>query len=360
MNKYIQSIFLKRRTLSLKEQAYIASRLSFLIGAEVSLLQALVMLRAQSKKKKEQHIFDTLIGDISRGVFLGTSLSRITPRFSALAVHVITTGEITGTLGASLKHVAEELKKRHVLITKIISALVYPACIGIATMGVSAMIILYILPKIIPVFSSLKATLPLSTQILLGIHYTLSHYALFIFLAFGVVFVVSLFIWKKYRGVRIWLVRITLSVPLCGTIIKRYEIAQTFRTLGTLLRNNISLDVALINVSRGCVAALYEDEYRRIAHEVTRGVRMSSMLSQRPHLFPAMVSDMVGVGESSGNSMEVSLYISEYFERELDEVIKNMSSVLEPILMVIMGLIVGFVAIAVITPIYEITQNIKK
>jgi len=358
MLQNIKKIFPKK--LSLKEQVYSTSRLAFLLSAHISLMDSLTMLRDQGKKKWEIKMFDDIISDISRGVFLGASLAAVEPRWNTFAVHIITTGEMTGTLTSNLQYVALELKKRQELKQKIIAALTYPLCIGVATIGVTGMITLYILPKITPIFISINSTLPLSTKILLFVHHSITHYGIYIVLLFVLCTAVIILFWKKYKIIRFGFVSFCLRLPLVGNMIRNYEMSQTFRTLHILLKTSMSLPQALIQVSLGCVACVYEREYMILSETVTKGMGLSTGLKDKESIFPVMVAHMVSVGESSGTIAEVSLYISEYYEKELDQTIKNLSSLLEPILMIVMGVVVGFVAISVISPIYEITQNIKR
>lgn len=356
--KSLKNIFAGK--ISLREQAYFVSRLAFLVGAEISLLDSLLMLRAQSKKKKEKNLINKMVEDISQGSFLSSGLEKIKPRFSTLAIQIIRTGEMTGTLSTNLKYVSEELKKRQVLFQKIIGALFYPLCIGFATIGVTGMITLYILPKITPIFSSLKAGLPMSTRILISFHSVITSYWIFILSGVFVLSFVCVVLWKKYESFRIRCEYICLKIPIFGQMFIFYEITQAFRTLSLLLKSGVTLKDAIKNVSNGSMADIYRREYLLLSESVSRGLPASHFLSYKETLFPTMVSQMLSVGESSGNLIEVSLYISEYYERELDEIIKKLSSMLEPVLMVVMGIIVGFVAISVITPIYQITQNIKR
>ncbi len=354
----IKKIF--SRNFSLHEQAYFASRLSFLVGAEISLVDALFMLRAQSQKIKERKMLDYLSADISKGNFLSTSLEKINPKFNSLAVQIIKTGEMTGTLGTNLQYVSDELKKRQLLLQKIIGALFYPLCIGVVTIGITGMITLYILPKITPIFSSLNAVLPMSTRILLFTHAVIMKYGIFLFVALILFISTVILFWKKSTRFRVFIESFILRIPIFGVMFKYYEITQTFRTLGLLLRSNLPLKEAVHNISVGCSGFIYKKEYEKLVESVSRGLPISRFVLAEPKLFPIMVGQMLSVGESSGNLIEVSLYISEYYERELDEIIKKLSSMLEPVLMVVMGVIVGFVAVSVISPIYEITQNIKR
>ncbi len=346
--------------LSLRAQAYFASRLAFLINADISLFDSLFMLKMQSKNKKERDFLDQILSDVSNGNFLSKSLEKIKPRFSGLAVQIIRTGEMTGTLGVNLEYVSEELKKRQILFQKIIGALFYPLFVGLSTIGVTGMITLYILPKITPIFSSLNVSLPFSTKILIAFHFYLTRYWFWLLILFTLFISTFVFFWKRNKRFRIYCEYFCLKIPIFGHMFQYYEITQTFRTLSLLLKSNISLKESLKIISIGCTGYVYKKEYESLIENVTKGLPISSFIAINQNLFPIMVSQMIAVGESSGNLMEVSRYISEYYEKELDEIIKKLSSMLEPVLMIIMGFVVGFIAISVITPIYRITQNIKR
>lgn len=357
MNKF-KSLFVWR--VSLREQAYFASRLAFLVGAEIPLLDGLQMLYAQAKKKKEKNLINKIVENISQGSFLSSSLEKTKPRFNMFAIQIIRTGEMTGNLSANLRYVSEELKKRQILFQKIIGAFFYPLCIGFATVGVTGMITLYILPKITPIFSSLRAELPMSTRILISFHSLVKNYWVIVLLVLLMFFTFFVILWKKSKPFKIAVQYLCLKIPIFGQIFRFYEMTQTFRALGLLLKSGVTLKDAIKNVSDGCCADIYRKEYLLLSQSVSRGLPISHFLAYKETLFPTMLSQMLSVGESSGNLVEVSTYISEYYERELDEIIKKLSSMLEPALMVIMGIVVGFVAISVIAPIYQITQNIKR
>ncbi len=353
---FLRTLFQK---LSMREQAFVISRLAFLIGADISLIESLKMLREQAIQKKEKRALDFFITDVSRGIFLSSSIEKIHPPWNHFLISVIRTGEMTGTLYASLQYVAQELKKRQILVQKIIGALLYPFCIAVATVGVTGMIVLYILPKITPIFSSLGAALPFSTRMLLFVYRCVFGYGIYIGCLVFLFIVLFFYLWKKNIKFHRICERIFLRVPIVGTMIQYYEITQTFHMLNVLIKNSMSLEDSLSYVALSSVAIVYSDLYHVCAKNVAHGMRMSVSIRESK-LFPPMVAQMLSVGESSGNIVEVSLYVSEYYEQQLDEIIKKLSSMLEPILMVILGVVVGFVAVSVISPIYEITQNIKR
>jgi type IV pilus assembly protein PilC len=151
-----------------------------------------------------------------------------------------------------------------------------------------------------------------------------------------------------------------LRIPFAGGIIKNYNLTNTSRTLGLLIKSGITLNEALIITSDTTENVRYKKAFYEISNGIMKGKTMSVLISDYPTLFPPMFEHMISVGERSGNLSNTLIYLSEFYENEFDDLTKNLSSTIEPVLMVIMGIMVGFIAISVITPIYEITNNIKR
>jgi type II secretory pathway component PulF len=154
--------------------------------------------------------------------------------------------------------------------------------------------------------------------------------------------------------------KLLLRCPLVGNIIKKYNISNIFRTIGILLNSNIPLDQTLIIVSETIDNLYYKQSFKDISIGVNKGKNISNIICLYPSLFPDTLCHMIAVGEKSGDLPETFIYLSEYYENEFDDLTKNLSNSIEPILMIVMGIAIGFVAISFITPIYEITNNLKK
>src|SRR3989344_5874952 len=242
---------------------------------------------------------------------------------------------------------------------KIISASVYPIIVTIATIGIVTFLMVFLFPKILPIFSSLKYDLPLSTRIVIGISNFISHWGL-VTLGFLVVVLVAFLITiKKSPTIRLYYHKFLLKIPIIGKIIRDYNLANFTRTMGLLLRSGVTMGEALPISAKTTPNLVYREEYKALSSVVNRGSKLSTHLIIHRALFLDIVAQIVSVGENSGNLSNSLIYLSEMYEAEIDDFTKNLSSMVEPILMIVMGVLVGFIAISIITPIYGITQHLN-
>ncbi len=344
---------------SIKEQTLFAKRLSFLVTAGMPILDALSLIRMQTKSKIKVQIFDSVIADISNGQFLSRSLEKTPHLFSRVAVQLIRVGETSGTLSQSLSYLATELQKKHILTRKIMSALLYPVFITIGTLGLTVVLIMYIFPKILPIFLSLNIVLPPSTRILIAVSWYLSHFGFYILLLLFLFTGAFIYLRKKYTKVERWEDIIFFNVPLAGELIRAYNVANFSRTLSVLLGSGMRLSDSLCTLASVTHNTLYSGACSEISESLLRGEPLARGLERYPKLFPDTLKHLVAVGESTGTLVTSLVYVAELYESEVDEQTKNLSSSVEPVLMVVMGMLVGFVAISVITPMYEITAHLS-
>ncbi len=343
---------------SAKEQALFAKRLAFLIRGGIPLLKSLNILKHQTKSKAKAKIFEKLITDVSNGQFLATSMSRFKNIFGTLTINIIKVGETGGILEKNLEYLAQELQKRYLLRRKVLSALIYPVIVTIATLAITILLTVFIFPKILPIFESLNVELPWSTKILVFVSSFLLSYGLYVFLGILILIGAILFSYKKSEKIKLFLHTLLLKLPICGRLMKSYNMANFCRTMGILLNSEVSLIQAISITADTTNNLVYKKELMRMSKSVVRGEKISEHFEKNANLFPDIVSQMVGIGENTGNLADTFMYLSELYEGEVDDLTKNLSSTIEPVLMIVMGLAVGFVAISVITPIYDITQNL--
>ncbi|MBI5139719.1 type II secretion system F family protein [Candidatus Nomurabacteria bacterium] len=345
---------------SIKKQTFFAKRLAFLIKAGVPMLESISLMQKQTKSKLEIKIFDQIIFDISNGQSLAISLGRFPRVFGNFTINIIKAGETSGTLTQNLNYLADELKKKEILRRKIIGSLLYPLIVTIATFGITLFLIVYIFPKITPIFQSLKAELPISTRTIMYLTNILRsdwEYILGGTFIFFVFFFVAIKYFPKVRFIYDGLI---LRLPLMGAIIKSYNLANITRTLGLLLKSGLSLTESLLVTADTTENTQYKKVLINTSKNIAKGKSVSILMESYPALFPTILPSMLEIGERSGNLSNTLIYLSEYYEHDFDDITKNLSSTIEPVLMILMGIMVGFVAISVITPIYEITNNLKR
>lgn len=345
--------------LSLKEQVLFAKRLSFLIMAGVTVYESICMLRDQTKSKRKRDLFDTIAHDVSAGQYLSTSLEKYGNLFGEFTINIIRAGEHTGMLSENLTYLAHELSKRHALRRKIQSALIYPVFICIATLGVTGLLVVYIFPKIMPIFISLNITLPLTTRTLLSVSEYLREWWLFTLL--GTVLMLGLFLTMRrflisFRTATDWLI---LKLPIIGGVACTYNCANFCRTLGLNINAGINLVEAIRITAHATQDSIYKIAYLNIAQHSMGGEKISTTLMHYPNLFPDILPHMILIGETTGNLTQTLQYLSELYEAEIDESTKNLSNTIEPFLLMTMGILVGLIAVSIISPIYEVTHHLS-
>ncbi len=344
--------------LSSKEQIFFIKRLSFLIKAGIPTLESLKMIREQTKSKGYKRILNSIIRDVSNGQSLSGSLAKHPRAFSTFAVNIVSFGESSGILSENLEYLADELRKKQQLQKKVISAFVYPVIVIFATLGITAFLMVYLFPKIMPVFVSLNIKLPLSTRIVIFLSNFIANYGIYVAFLLVAIIIAFVFLLKKSYTAHYRFDSFILRLPLIGSILRYYSLANSTRTMGLLLKSGLTISDALPIVSRTTGNFVYRKEFKSLSKVVERGEKMSSYLQKKRNIFPDVLSQIVSVGEKSGNLSASLIYLSELYESEVDDFTKNLGSLIEPVLMIFMGLLVGFIAISIITPIYSITQNL--
>ncbi|MBI4050594.1 MAG: type II secretion system F family protein [Candidatus Doudnabacteria bacterium] len=345
-------------SLSIQDKILFAKRLSILIKAGVPLLECLQMMHKQASTRSTRKILEVLKADVESGQYLSASMTKFKKIFGDFAVNIIRVGEVSGTLYENLHYLAEELKKKQALRRKVVNALVYPIFIIIATFGITGLLTIYVFPKVLPIFSSLNFPLPWTTKVLIFISNLFLHYGFWIL--GGLVGLVAVFFFlMRNKKFKLFFDRTILRIPLVGRISQGYNMANLCRTFGLLLKSDVMIVEAAKITANSLNNLAYRKELHAIGENITKGETVSAHMHRKSKLFPAILSQMVTVGESTGNLSDTLIYLSDLYESEVDDLTKNLSSVLEPALMAFMGIIVGFIAISIITPIYEVTQYLK-
>lgn len=343
----------------IQDQIIFSRHLAIMTKAGMSLVDSLVMLKNQANSKSMKTILTKVIADVSNGEFLSTALEPFRGVFGDLFINVIKVGEASGILSENLTYLSSYLKKKQELRRKITGALLYPIIIIVATIGVTTLLTVFIVPKILPIFRSLKIQLPLTTKILVAVSDLLLTKGHFVILGI-VVFVILLWLALKIEKVKFLYHRLLIDLPFIGKMVLDVNMINFCRTLGLLLKSDVKIVEAINITSKSMTSLVYRRELEIAAEELTKGEEISRHLKERPRLFPAILSQMVEVGETTGNLSETFIYLSEVYEEDLTDMTDNLTSVLEPTLMLTMGLMVGFVAISIITPIYEVSQTLGR
>ncbi|MEK7638330.1 MAG: type II secretion system F family protein [Patescibacteria group bacterium] len=345
--------------LSLKDKMLFARHMDMMTRSGMQTLDALEILKKQTRNKSFLRMLDSLIADVRNGQFLSVGMQRYRNIFGDFFINLIKVGETSGTLSENFKYLAEELAKKGELRSKIRGAMAYPIIILFATLGITGLLSFFIFPKILPVLRSLNTTLPLSTRMFIASSEFLFAYGLYMILAL-ILFLIVFFMLLRIRRFKLAWHGIILKIPYVGRLSTEINIIGLSRTLNLLLRGGVKIVEALDITADTLSSLVYQDEVRRIAETVRRGEPMSRGMIANPRLFPATYAQMSSVGESTGKLDETMVFLADFYESELDNSTKSMSSVLEPALLLVMGGIVMFVAISIITPIYSMSQSLGR
>ena len=345
-------------SFSTQDQIIFAKRLGMILHSGMPIMEGLHMLRDQVQSRSSTFIYKSLILDVSRGLPLSSGLQKFRRIFGEFCINIVRVGETSGTLHENLNYLAEELKKKQTLRRKVVGALIYPAIIVVATIGIAVMLTVYIFPKILPIFQSVKATLPITTRILIVISAFLGQYGLWLLLGIIAAFI-GIALLRRLPSVRLFLDTALLRIPLLGKLATYYNLANISRTMSLLLKSDVRIVEAIELVAASTKNHAYRKELELAQGRIIKGQNISTQFKERHLLFPGLFSQMVSVGESTGNLSASFMYCANMYEEEIDELTRNLTSLIEPVLMIVMGVIVGFVAISIITPIYSITQSLS-
>jgi type IV pilus assembly protein PilC len=346
--------------LSTRKQTFFAKKLSFLIKSGITVIESITLIKNQTKTKSEIKTFERIIADVRNGKSLASSLERCRGTFGNFAINIIKAGELSGNLTQNLNYLADELRKKEVLRKKIVSSLIYPIIVTIATLGITFFLTMFIFPKIIPIFQSINIKLPFTTKMIICLVEIVKNYGLYIFIGLFIFIIGLILIIKNIPKVTYLYDGFIFKIPIFGKIAMNYNLTNLTRTLGILLKSGLSIVEALKITADTTDNLLYKKSIKETIKNVTKGKNISENINLYPKLYPEMLSHMIVVGERTGNLSNTLIYLSEFYENEFDDQTKNLSSTIEPVLMIMMGIMVGFIAISVITPIYGITSALHK
>lgn len=342
---------------NLTQRALFARNLSVMLQSGLTIGEALE-IAADSAQGKFKKILNNVAKAVKSGQSLSSSLSRYPKVFSGFFIGATLAGESSGTLEENLQNVATQTEKENELFSKVKGAMLYPIVVLVAAFILGIGMAFFVLPKITPLFEGLKMDLPATTRALIWSSHILQDYGLYA--GIGLFVLIVFLVWLiRQRFIKPLTHGIFLKMPVVKKISRNANIARFCRSLGMLLKSGLNIDEAL-EITRTTLSNYY---YKRslagIAGRITKGTKLSLALSEHQALFPIMVTRMIKVGEKSGKLEETLLYLANYYEVEVDNATKSLSTAIEPILLIVIGLVVGFLALSIITPIYNISGGIQ-
>jgi type IV pilus assembly protein PilC len=346
------------RKISATEKIMFTRNLKVIIAAGISLPKALNTLAEQSKSKKFKEILLAIAEKISKGEGFSQTLSYYPTIFSELFVAMVKVGEESGTLEQSLDILAQQMEKDYELRAKIKGAMIYPLVIVCAMILIGIFMLIMVIPQLAKTFEELNIELPLTTRIVIALGNFLANFwytlpFLLLFLVILVRVIVKTNLGKKLFD------KLFLKIPIFSSIIKKTNSAYTVRTLGSLISAGIPI-VRCLEITSGTLGNIYYKKAMLLAaEEIKKGAKLSQFLAGYQDIYPSLVVQMLAVGEETGQTSDMLSKLADFYEEEVARATKNLSVVIEPLLMIVVGILVGFFVVSMIQPMYSMLQSIK-
>ncbi len=345
--------------IPLVQKMFFIEHLHTMIHAGLSLVESLETLGREIENKKLKLVIIEIKADIEKGKPLGEALSKHPKAFPPIYVKMIEAGETAGKLEESLKQVAVQMEKNNELVSSVRSAMIYPAVIMTAMIAIGIMMVTVVLPKLTDLFKEFDAELPFATRALIAftdfasqpinLVIILASLAIFIFF-----FAYSL---KNYPKFKKFIHNLNLHLPILGKVIKKINLARFSLTLSSLLKSTIPIVDAVNITGDTCGNVMYRDFLKSAAEKIKTGTPLSEILSEENTLFPPMVTEMIMVGERTGEIDQLLEELANFYGGEVDKTMKNFATIIEPIIILLLGLAVAGIAVAVIMPMYTLVQS---
>lgn len=342
--------------VSLKDKIIFTEQLEVMVRAGLSIGEALQSLAEETENKYFAGVLEEIIADVEGGSPLSLAFSKHPKIFNEIYINLITSGERSGKIDSVLGRISSQLQKDYELTRKVKGALSYPIFVMCALIAVMVLVLVFIMPQLKAIFDDAGVPLPALTRFVLGASSFLQHFGLYIFLAvIGVIVGASR--WQRTASGKKFFDSIIILIPVIGSLLKKSYMARFARTLSSLLSSGLPVLDALTVTSNVVGNVLYKEEIMRFSSEIKSGVPMSKVLKSSKR-FPGIVGALAKVGEKSGSLDEVFDTLADFFDRDVENITSNLSALLEPLIMIVMGVGIGGLIISVLQPIYGLVNAI--
>lgn len=346
-------------SISMSDKAEFCRLMSTMLRSGLSVPDSVEIISQDTKNKKMQKVLADISSETSKGKSISSVLSTYEKDFGSVFLTMIKAGEESGTLDQSFEYLSKQLAASYDLSQKVKGTLMYPAVIILAMVAEGILMFVFVLPKISDVFLKMDIDLPAYTRVIFSIGSFTDKYTAFVIGSIIVSMVVA-FLFVFLKPTRNLLMRLLSKVPIIKKILDQIDIARFARTLSTLLKSGVSI-IESLDVA---VGSMGQQRMKRIGKKfsegVGRGESLSDILLDSQGTFPAVVVQTIRAGEKSGNLEEVLIEMAEFYEKEVEHSLKRLTSLLEPVLMLAIGIAVGAMVIIMMAPIYSIMGNLQE
>ncbi len=343
--------------VSMHEKIVFARNLAVMLNAGLALSRALAIMERQTKNNYLKKILGKIEEEIRKGTTFHESLALYPRVFSQLFISMVAAGEESGKLSESLQVVGSQMEKSYILKKKVRGALIYPAVIISAMIGIGIFMLMFVVPTLTSTFTELNIELPATTKFIIFISNMLQHHYIVMVLFVLCIGIGIYFASKTAKGKQMFNL-FSLHVPVIGNLVKEINAARTARTLSSLLSSGVTV-LESLRITGDVLQNVY---FKRVIHlaekQIQVGAPISKVFTDAEKIFPVYVGEMMAVGEETGELGTMLHKVAEFFEEEVDQKTKDMSTIIEPFLMLIVGAAVGFFALSMITPMYSLVNVI--
>jgi type II secretory pathway component PulF len=339
-----------------KDLVIFSRQLAVMISATIPIVQALRILTQQTSNPIFAEKVVEIANDVDGGMKLSDAMGKHNKIFNNFFVAMIKSGETSGRLEEVLEYLADQMEKDYDLMSRIKGAMIYPALILVALVGVSILMMVYILPKMAPMLQETGAKLPLVTIWLIAVSDFLVKY--WIFLVFGLLVLIGVFIfWTKSKSGKTMWDSVKIKIPIFGNLFRKIYLVRFTRSLHTLIKGGVPIAMALRITAEVVDNKAYSDLIMQTVAEVEAGNSISTLFAKSP-LMPKMLSQMMIVGEKTGRIDNILEKLSDFYSREIDNLVSNLTVLIEPLILIIMGVGVAGIVAAIMLPMYKVAQTI--
>ncbi len=356
-----KSIFKKQIKLfervSVHEKIVFSKNLAVMLNAGLPLSRALTIMSRQTKNAYLKTILEKVEEVIRGGKSFHEALEDYPKVFPKLFVSMVAAGEESGKLSESLDVIGTQTEKSYLLAKKVKGAMMYPSIIILAMMGIATFMLIYVVPTLTQTFKDLNVDLPVSTQMVIFVSdFMRNNIILGLSIILGVIF--AGYSWAKSESGKRFFNWFSLKIPVIGGIIKEVNAARTARTLASLLTSGVSVVESLRITGDVLQNVYYKEVLAEAGKKVQVGEQISAVFTKAENLYPIYVGEMIAVGEETGELGGMLQKVASFFEDEVEQKTKDMSTIIEPFLMIVVGIAVGFFALSMITPMYSLVDKI--
>jgi len=345
--------------ISSQELVDFTKNLSAMLKSGVVVNEALSSLLKQAKSKKFRQIIQKIKSEIEAGTSLSEAFGKEEKVFGQVFISLVKAGEISGTLEKNLNYLADWLERNNDLKQQVRASLLYPKIVLAAAVIIGGGLSVLVLPRLVPLFKSLRVELPLATRILMSTSLFIEQYWYWVLLGL-VAFFITLFLLNKIKLVRRFFHFIFLKMPIFGHLITDFQLALVSQLASSLFSSGLVIDETLSITSTAATNVLYQESMEQIKGRVDKGVKLSEAMKGFPNLYPPNMINVIATGEKGGTLDKSFSDLSDYYTKEVNNKVKKLPTTIEPVLLIVIGLIIAFIAISIIMPIYELTQGIEQ